>query len=140
HARRAHRRPGSGRTHASLVGRDACRRRGRGRVTDTGDLFGVVASGSGGVWRVIEENGSIHEVSLRGRLKKSDAGRRPDASIRRDTVATNRGKLKLAVGDRVRLGRDDRGGTWAIDGILPRTSRLARRAPGGAHGERIIAA
>ncbi|HKW11747.1 MAG TPA: ribosome small subunit-dependent GTPase A, partial [Gemmatimonadaceae bacterium] len=32
------------------------------------------------------------------------------------------------------------GGAWAICEILPRRSRLARRAPGGAYGERIVAA
>jgi ribosome biogenesis GTPase / thiamine phosphate phosphatase len=103
-------------------------------------LLGLVASGTGGVWSVIGDDGMNHEVSLRGRLKKSDAGRRPDGSIRRDTIATQRTKLKLAVGDRVRLERDERDNAWAIAEILPRTSRLARRAPGGGHGERIIAA
>jgi ribosome biogenesis GTPase / thiamine phosphate phosphatase len=101
---------------------------------------GVVSSGTGGVWNVIGDDGTTHEVSLRGRLKKSDAGRRADGSLRRDTVASQRGRLKLAVGDRVRLERDERDHTWTIAEILPRTSRLARRAPGGGRGERIIAA
>ena len=101
---------------------------------------GLVASGTGGVWNVIGDDGEIHEVSLRGRLKKSDAGRRADGSMRRDTVASSRSRLKLAVGDRVRLERDERDHAWTIAEILPRTSRLARRAPGGGRGERIIAA
>jgi len=67
---------------------------------------GVVASGTGGVWRVLADDGTEHEAVMRGRLKKSDAGRRPDGSMRRDTVASAAGKLKLAVGDRVRLERD----------------------------------
>jgi ribosome biogenesis GTPase len=50
------------------------------------------------------------------------------------------GSLKLAVGDEVVLERDERGSAWAIREILPRRSVLARRAPGGAIGERIIVA
>ena len=101
---------------------------------------GVVASGTGGVWRVIADDGSEQEAVLRGRLKKTDTGRRSDGSMRRDTVAADAATLKLAVGDRVRLERDAREKAWAITEILPRTSRLARRAPGGGRGERIIAA
>ena len=101
---------------------------------------GVVASGTGGVWRVLAEDGTECEAVLRGRLKKSDAGRRSDGSLRRDTVAAAADTLKLAVGDRVRLERDAREHAWAIAEILPRTSRLARRAPGGGKGERVLAA
>lgn len=60
--------------------------------------------------------------------------------MRRDTVEAADRVLKLAVGDRVHLERDERDGAWAITEILPRISRLARRAPGGGHGERIVAA
>lgn len=103
-------------------------------------LIGVVTQGTGGVWRVRTPDGRVHEVSLRGRLKKSDTGRRADGSIRRDTVSAERDRPKLAVGDRVRLERDARGHTLAIAEVLPRTSRLARRAPGGGRGERVVAA
>ena len=48
--------------------------------------------------------------------------------------------MKLAVGDRVRLEHDPRAQAWAIDEILPRRSRLARRSPGGGKGERVIVA
>ena len=48
---------------------------------------GIVASGSGGVWRVLSSDGKEYEAVMRGRLKKSDAGRRADGSIRRDTIA-----------------------------------------------------
>ena len=107
----------------------------------TEDVLGVVASGTGGVWSVFGDDGSSYETSLRGRLKKTDTGRRADGSIRRDTVAAQASRLKLAVGDRVRLERDASGdGAWAIAEILPRRSRLARRAPGGGKGERVIAA
>ena len=102
--------------------------------------LGVVTSGTGGVWQVRADDGTDSEAVLRGRLKKSDAGKRADGSIRRDTVASAALKLKLAVGDRVRLERDEGEDTWAISEILPRTSKLARRAPGGGHGERVIAA
>lgn len=104
------------------------------------DVVGVVASGTGGVWRVTSDAGEDYEAVLRGRLKKIDAGRRSDGSIRRDTIAAAEQSLKLAVGDRVRLEHDVSANAWAICEILPRRSRLARRAPGGGKGERIIAA
>jgi ribosome biogenesis GTPase len=80
------------------------------------------------------------EASLRGRVKKSNAGRRADGSLRRDTVASAAETLKLAVGDHVVLEQEPASGAWAIAEILPRRSRLARRAPGGGQGERIVAA
>ena len=101
---------------------------------------GIVASGTGGVWRVLRADGSELEASMRGRLKKSDTGRRAGGSIRRDTVAAAASTAKLAVGDRVTLEHDDHAKAWVISEILPRASRLARRAPGGGHGERVIAA
>ena len=101
---------------------------------------GVVASGTGGVWRVLRDDGSEVEASMRGRLKKSDTGRRAGGSIRRDTVAAAASTAKLAVGDRVTLEHDAHARAWVISEILPRRSRLARRAPGGGHGERVIAA
>ena len=101
---------------------------------------GVVLSGTGGVWQVRTETGKTIEASLRGRLKKSDSGKRADGSLRRDTIASAAGTLKLAVGDDVHLEPAAGGETWAIAEILPRRSKLARRAPGGGFGERIIAA
>ncbi|HEY9226523.1 MAG TPA: ribosome small subunit-dependent GTPase A, partial [Gemmatimonadaceae bacterium] len=44
------------------------------------------------------------------------------------------------VGDDVQLEAGDGGDGWAIAEILPRRSKLARRAPGGGQGERIVAA
>ncbi len=84
----------------------------------------VVLSGTGGVWTVLAESGERHEAALRGRLKQD-------------------GNQKLAVGDRVVVERDERDArdkAWAIMTIHPRRSTLARRAPGGARGERIVAA
>lgn len=101
---------------------------------------GTVLTGTGGVWRVRTDGGETIDASLRGRLKKSDAGRRADGSIRRDTVDAAEQSMKLAVGDVVMLQRDERDEVWAISEILPRRSRLARRAPGGGRGERIVAA
>ena len=69
---------------------------------------GLVASGTGGVWRVLADDGAEYEAVLRGRLKKSDTGRRADGSIRRDPGAAEAERLTLAVGDRVRLERDVR--------------------------------
>ena len=101
---------------------------------------GIVLNGTGGVWRVRRADGSVVDASLRGRVKKSNAGRRPDGSLRRDTVESAAESLKLAVGDDVVLERDDASDAWAIAEILPRRSRLARRAPGGGQGERVLAA
>lgn len=103
-------------------------------------VLGVVANGTGGVWRVVSDDGTEFDAVLRGRLKKVDTGRRSDGSIRRDTVAAAEQTLKLAVGDRVRLVHDPHAQAWAIDEILPRRSRLARRSPGGGKGERVIVA
>ncbi|HSU93175.1 MAG TPA: ribosome small subunit-dependent GTPase A [Gemmatimonadaceae bacterium] len=85
------------------------------------DVRGVVMSGTGGVWTVRARNGEQHSATLRGRLKQE-------------------GSDKIAVGDDVRLEREERGDSWAIAEIFPRRSRLARRAPGGAHGERVVVA
>lgn len=81
----------------------------------------VVLNGTGGVWTVRTDSGETHSAALRGRLKQE-------------------GNTKLAVGDRVTVERDVRGDTWAIVRIHPRRSALARREPGGAFGERIVAA
>jgi ribosome biogenesis GTPase len=109
-------------------------------VTDSTLVRGVVVSGTGGVWRVRTDEGEIVEAALRGRLKKSNSGRRADGSLRRDTISAAAETLKLAVGDDVHLERGTRDDAWAIAEILPRRSRLARRAPGGGQGERIVAA
>ena len=109
-------------------------------MTDRPPAHGVVLEGTGGVWRVRTDAGETVEASLRGRLKKSNAGRRRDGSLRRDTVASAAESLKLAVGDDVLLEASDHGSDWAIADILPRRSALARRAPGGGQGERIVAA
>jgi ribosome biogenesis GTPase len=110
---------------------------------------GVVLSGTGGVWRVRSDSGETREVSLRGRLKKADYGKRAEGGRRRDTVKAAAEAPKLAVGDEVLLERAEGAagpagaggdGVWAIAEILPRRSRLARREPGGGHGERVVAA
>jgi ribosome biogenesis GTPase len=109
-------------------------------VTDEEVARGVVVGGTGGVWRVRTEAGESVEASMRGRLKKSNSGKRADGSLRRDTVLAAAKTLKLAVGDDVSLERDGPAGMWAIAEIMPRRSQLARRAPGGGQGERIVAA
>jgi len=60
--------------------------------------------------------------------------------LRRDTVVAAASTLKLAVGDDVLLERPEAAEAWAIGEILPRRSQLARRAPGGGQGQRIVAA
>jgi ribosome biogenesis GTPase len=101
---------------------------------------GVVLGGTGGVWRVRTESGETRESSLRGRLKKVDAGKRADGGRRRNTVLGAAETIKLAVGDEVLLESEREGDAWAIAEILPRRSVLARREPGGGHGERVVAA
>jgi ribosome biogenesis GTPase len=101
---------------------------------------GVVLSGTGGIWRVRRDDGDVVEASLRGRVKKSNSGKRADGSLRRDTVSAASNALKLTIGDRVVLEQAEPGAAAAIGEILPRRSRLARRAPGGGQGERIVAA
>ena len=113
----------------------------QGPAEDPASVEGTVLGGTGGVWRVLGDDGVTRETSLRGRLKKSDEGRRADGSLRRDTARAMARRGKLAVGDRVRLETDERGGgAWAIGDILPRRSQLARRSPGGAYGERVVVA
>jgi ribosome biogenesis GTPase len=65
--------------------------------------------------------GETHDAALRGRLKQET-------------------DIKLAVGDEVILAADPQGTQWTIEEILPRRSTLSRRAPGGRHGERVVAA
>ncbi|MEO8334683.1 MAG: ribosome small subunit-dependent GTPase A [bacterium] len=108
-------------------------------MTGTTADEGVVLTGTGGIWKVRRDDGATVEASLRGRVKKSNSGKRADGSLRRDTISAAAETLKLAVGDRVLLEQDESGST-AIAEILPRRSRLARRAPGGGHGERVVAA
>src|SRR5215831_21090514 len=103
-------------------------------------VHGVVVSGTGGVWQVRTDAGDTLDASMRGRLKKSNTGKRADGSLRRDTVLASASTLKLTVGDDVLLEPDARGEAWAITEILPRRSRLARRMPGGGQGERVVAA
>ena len=81
---------------------------------------GVVLSGTGGVWRVRSSDGTERDASLRGRLKQEDKFE------------------KLVVGDEVDFEEDTRGDAWSITRIHPRRTRLARRAPGGRRGERIV--
>ena len=109
-------------------------------MTEQGRVHGVVLSGTGGIWRVRRDDGASVDASLRGRVKKSNSGKRADGSLRRDTISAAAESLKLTVGDRVVLEQDGEDGAWAISEILPRRSQLARRNPGGGHGERIVAA
>ena len=101
---------------------------------------GVVVSGTGGVWQIRTDDGETIDASMRGRLKKSNSGKRADGSLRRDTKLAASRTLKLTVGDDVHLERDSPAEAWVIAEILPRRSQLARRTPGGGQGERVVAA
>ena len=87
------------------------------------DARAIVVEGTGGVWRVRTPDGVEREAALAGRLKQEE-----------------RGTLKLAVGDHVTVAPDERGSGRRITAIEARTGVLARREPGGRHGERILAA
>lgn len=84
-------------------------------------LGGVVLQGTGGQWTVRRDDGTTCVAALRGRVKHA-AG------------------VKLAVGDEVELEHDRGADAWAITAIRPRRSQLARRAPGGGYGERVVVA
>ena len=117
-------------------------------------LRGRVHSGTGGVWRVLRGDGTVIDAALRGRLKRNDdakakqaradrdGGRAKPACVRVPSACDDADAvtLKLAVGDEVLLEQNEVSDTWAIADIMPRHSQLARRAPGGAHGQRIVAA
>jgi len=90
-------------------------------MSELGEVRGVVLNGTGGIWSVRTADGATRDVSIRGRLKQE-------------------GAEKLAVGDDVRIEPEERGDSWVIAEIYPRRSRLARRAPGGARGERVVVA
>lgn len=83
---------------------------------------GTVLNGTGGVWAVRTVHGETLDASLRGRLKQDSAA------------------MKLAVGDDVTISRDGSEGAWTISEIHPRRAVLARRSPGKARGERVVAA
>jgi ribosome biogenesis GTPase len=69
------------------------------------------------------DTGEMHDASLRGRLKLiSDSG------------------IKLSVGDNVQVVEGERGDGWMVTQIMPRSSQLARREPGGRAGERVVVA
>lgn len=90
-------------------------------MTSSRRTQGIVLRGTGGVWQVRTETGETCPASLRGRLKQGE-------------------HEKLAVGDDVIVERDESDDAWTIVEILPRRSKLARRAPGGGPGERVVAA
>jgi ribosome biogenesis GTPase len=104
--------------------------------TDSNTVQGVVLSGTGGVYQTLIDDGTTVESSLRGRLKR-DA---PKQAGRSDGSGDEDRPLKLAVGDRVTLEREGDTHGWAITNIHPRRGKLARRAPGGARGERVLVA
>lgn len=87
----------------------------------TDSTTGVVLQNTGGQYDVRLTDGRTIVAALRGRLKRE-------------------GGLKVAVGDDVQMALDDATGAWTIAAILPRRSRLARRSPGSAYGERIVVA
>lgn len=84
---------------------------------------GIVVEGTGGVWQIRASDGTQVSAALAGRLKQEE-----------------RFKIKLAVGDHVTVEPEESGQGWRITTIAPRGNVLARREPGGRHGERVLAA
>jgi len=84
---------------------------------------GVVIEGTGGVWQVRFPDGRQIAVSLAGRLKQE-----------------SKQYKKLAVGDHVMIEPEERGEGFRIVSIDERRTVLARREPGGGHGERVLVA
>ena len=82
----------------------------------------IVLSASGGVYDVQLEDGTVTEASLRGRLKLEQ-----------------RTGERVVAGDRVTVERqsDD---ALTIEAVAPRTSELARRAPGHGRKARVMVA
>ena len=78
-------------------------------------------NGTGGIWTVRTTDGA--------RTRRRCAG-----------GSSRRGPTSSPWATTCRLEEEDRGGSWVIAEIYPRRSRLARRAPGGAHGERVVVA
>lgn len=110
---------------------------------------GVVLKGTGGIWTVRTDDGNVIDVSMRGRLKRESArdtardatGDITRAPMRRGSRSDEADRtIKMSVGDRVTITRDDNESTWAIDSIHERRSQLARRNPSGARGERVVVA
>jgi ribosome biogenesis GTPase len=99
---------------------------------------GVVLQGTGGVWQVRTDDGETRDASLRGRLKQEGTPRENRET--RESSKEGARALKLAVGDRVTVSGEENGNAWTIDEIQPRRSKLARKRPGNAKGERVIVA
>jgi ribosome biogenesis GTPase len=101
---------------------------------------GVVLQGTGGVWQVRTDDGETRDASLRGRLKQQQEATPREQRETRENARDGSRTLKLAVGDRVTVSGEENGNAWTIDEIHPRRSKLARKRPGNAKGERIIVA
>ena len=105
----------------------------------TNTRTGTVLSGTGGIWQVRTDDGVQRDASLRGRLKQETSGKSARETRGSTSLDSDRA-LKLAVGDRVTVESNEGDDAWTIDGIEPRRSKLARKRPGNAKGERIIVA
>ena len=85
-------------------------------------MTGIVLRSQGGIYEVETPEGTVEAV-LRGRLKREE--RLGD---------------KVVVGDRVRVEPGETGTGWTIEGIEPRSTTLARKAPGKAPRAKVIVA
>jgi len=76
-------------------------------------MTGTVRRTGGGVYRVALEDGRVVDASIRGRLKRE-----------------SRTAERVVIGDRVRV-EEAAGGSFTVEEVLPRETRIVRRGPGG---------
>ncbi len=91
-------------------------------MTDDPSLPGLVLRSQGGVYEVETADGVV-EAALRGRLKREE-----------------RLGGRVVVGDRVEVEPGESGTGWTIERVHPRSSALARKAPGKAPRAKVIVA
>lgn len=84
-------------------------------------VSGTAVQVGGGVYEVALDDGRVVEASLRGRLKQE--ARTGD---------------RVVIGDRVRMAEAEDGG-WTVEGIEPRRTEIARKAPGGRKAKVVAA-
>jgi ribosome biogenesis GTPase len=90
-------------------------------MEDTRELTGIVFGSEGGTYRIRLDSGEFLDASLRGRLKRQ--ARLGD---------------RIVIGDRVEVRTDPDGGA-TVEEVLPRTSAVVRRGPGGRRAKVVAA-
>ncbi|MFQ5536269.1 MAG: ribosome small subunit-dependent GTPase A [Gemmatimonadota bacterium] len=97
--------------------------------------LGTVHASAGGVYRVVLEDGTEVEATLRGRLKKKGGEGRGGG--RKGGSGTAVGD-QVVIGDRVRVSGSRTEG-YTIEEVLPRVTAFVRRGPGGRRARVVVA-